>query len=117
MPDFASNVPEQKLKPTFARTLRVWWIFTWRTVVYGFLAFALVLYPMGMFVGIFNPGPLFSTLFFWFLRTAVGGAIALFVIYSNILDEDIGDFRVVLRPRQDAVRASNPLASDLAPLG
>lgn len=25
--------PAQLLKPTFTRTLRVWWIFTWRTVV------------------------------------------------------------------------------------
>jgi hypothetical protein len=109
--------PSQMLKRTFARTLRVWWIFTWRTVVYGLLAFALVLYPMGMFVGLFNPGTLFSTVFFWLLGTAIGGAIALFVIYSNILDEDIGDFRVVLLPRQDAVPGSNPLASDPAPLG
>jgi hypothetical protein len=113
----AGTTPAQMLKPTIARTLRVWWIFTWRTVVYGLLAFALVLYPMGMFVGIFNPGPLFSTLFFGLLDTAVGGAIALFVIYSSILDEDIGDFHVALLPRQDAVPASSPLASDPAPLG
>ncbi|MGB8476052.1 MAG: hypothetical protein WCE61_18375 [Candidatus Acidiferrum sp.] len=109
--------PAQLLKPTFTRTLRVWWIFTWRTVVYGLLCLAFVLYPMQWFVGIFRPSPLFSTLFFWVLGTAVGGAIALFVIYSNLLDEDVGDFRVVLLPRQDAVPASSSLASDPAPLG
>jgi hypothetical protein len=41
----------------------------------------------------------------------------LFVIYSNILDEDIGDFRVVLMPRQNVVPAHHPLASEPAPLG
>ncbi|MGC0775460.1 MAG: hypothetical protein WB543_21175 [Candidatus Acidiferrum sp.] len=107
----------QMLKPTFTRTLRVWWIFTWRTVVYGLLCLAFVLYPMQWFVGIFRPSPLFSTLFFWVLGTAVGGAIALFVIYSNLLDEDIDDFRVVLLPPQDSVPASSSLASDPAPLG
>lgn len=109
--------PPQMLKPTFTRTLRVWWIFTWRTVVYGLLALAFVLYPMQWFMGIFQPGPIFATLFFWLLGTAVGGAIALFVIYSNLLDEDIGDFRVVLLPRQEVVQTSNSLASDPAPLG
>jgi hypothetical protein len=113
----ADPAMRKMLEPTLKRTVRVWWIFTWRTVVYGILAFVLVLYPMGMFVGIFNPGLLFSTLFFWLLGTAIGGAIALFVIYSNILDEDIGDFRVALLPRQNAVSAQNPLASVPAPLG
>ncbi|MHB8499463.1 MAG: hypothetical protein ACYDCG_01885 [Candidatus Acidiferrales bacterium] len=113
----AGASPAQMLKPTFARTLRVWWIFTWRTVLYGLLCLALVLYPMGWFVGIFRPSPLFANLFFLLFGTATGGALALFVIYSNILDEDIGDFRVAVLPRQDVVPGQNPLASDLAPLG
>ncbi|MGH9743420.1 MAG: hypothetical protein ACRD51_13830 [Candidatus Acidiferrum sp.] len=107
----AGTSSSQVLKPTLERTLRVWWVFMWRTVLYGLLCFALVLYPMGMFVGIFNPSPLFANLFFLALGTAAGGAIALYVIYSNILDEDVGDFRVALLPRQMPAGAGDPLAA------
>jgi hypothetical protein len=107
----------QTLKPTFIRTLRVWWIFTWRTVLYTVLCAVFVTYPMGMFVSLFKPSPLFASLFFQLLGFVTGGALSLFVIYSNILDENIGDFRVVLLPRQNVVPAQHPLASDPAPLG
>jgi hypothetical protein len=113
----ASDSPTQILKPTFARTLRVWWIFTWRTVLYGVLGLAFVLYPMQWFVGLFRPGPLFASLFFLLLGAAVGGALSLFVIYSNILEEDIGDFRVILLPLRITVPVQNPLAAEAAPLG
>jgi hypothetical protein len=109
--------PAQTLKPTFIRTLRVWWIFTWRTVLYTGLSIVFVTYPMGMFVGLFNPSPNVARLIFLLLGFVTGGALSLFVIYSNILDEDIDDFRVVLLPRQNAVPAHNPLATDPAPLG
>ncbi len=115
-----SNSPDassQVLPVTLARTLRVWWIFTWRTVLYGLLCLAFVLYPVEWFVGIFRPSPLFASLFFLVLGGTVGGALALFVIYSNILDEDIGGFRVALLPRQSVAPAQNPLASEPAPLG
>jgi hypothetical protein len=109
--------PAQTLDPTVIRTLRVWWIFTWRTVLYTVLCIVFVNYPMAMFVGLFKPGPLFASLFFQLLGFLTGGALSLFVIYSNILDEDIGDFRVVLLPRQNAVPAHTSLATDPAPLG
>jgi hypothetical protein len=112
-----STSSAQMLKPTFARTFRVWWIFTWRTVLYTVISFPLVIYPMGIFIGLFKPGPVFASLFFLLLGFVVGGALSLFVIYSNILDEDIGDFRVALLPRQSVVLAQNPLVSDPAPLG
>jgi hypothetical protein len=107
----------ETLKATFVRTLRVWWIFTWRTVLYTVLSIIFVTYPMGMFVGLFKPSPLVTSLIFLLLGFVTGGALSLFVIYSNILDEDIGDFRVVLLPRQNAVPSHNPLATDPAPLG
>jgi hypothetical protein len=112
-----SGAPAQPLKPTFARTLRVWWIFTWRTVLYTVLSTVFVTYPMGMFVGLFKPSPFLASLIFLLLGFVIGGALSLFVIYSNILDEDIGDFRVVLLPRENAVPAHPSLASDPAPLG
>jgi hypothetical protein len=109
--------PTETLKPTFVRTLRVWWMFTWRTVLYTALSIVFVTYPMGMFVGLFNPSPVVARLIFLMLGFFIGGALSLFVIYSNILDEDIGDFRVVLLPRQNAVPSHNALATDAAPLG
>jgi hypothetical protein len=33
-----SAAPAETLKPTFVRTLRVWWMFTWRTVLYTALS-------------------------------------------------------------------------------
>lgn len=38
--DEATAAPE--MKRTFARTLRVWWTFTWRTVLYGLLGLVFV---------------------------------------------------------------------------
>jgi hypothetical protein len=61
--------------------------------------------------------PAVTRLIFLLIGFVTGGALSLFVIYSNILDEDIGDFRVVLRPRQNAVTSHSPLATDAAPLG
>src|SRR5579872_2427045 len=113
----ASDSSSQLLQPTFMRTLRVWWILTWCTVLYGLLGLAFVLYTMQWFVGIFRPSPLFASLFFLLLGTALGGAFSLFIIYSNILEEDIGDFRVALSPRQIAEYEKKSLASDPAPLG
>lgn len=109
--------PARQLEPTFARTLRVWWTFTWRGVVYGLLAFALVILPMGIFFGILTPNPVLLNLFYLALGTVIGGFIALFVIYSNILGEDFGDFRVVLLPRENPAQAGDPLAAMPAGIG
>ena len=109
--------PAETLKPTFVRTLRVWWTFTWRTVLYTVLSIVFVTYPMGMFVGLFKPSPLVANLVFLLLGFVTGAALSLFVIYSNILDEDIGDFRVVLLPRESLVATRDPLATDTPPLG
>jgi hypothetical protein len=37
---------------------------------------------------------------------AIDAGAGLFVIYSNILDEDFGDFRVCLLPLQNGAAAS-----------
>lgn len=101
------------LPVTIKRGLRVWWTFSWRTLVYAVIGYVLVLLPLTWFVGIFAPRPsaLFVTLFFGLVGTAINGAVSLFVVYSNILDEEFGDFRVVLLPRdaaQASVAANNP---------
>lgn len=86
----------QLLQATFRRTLRVWWTFSWRTVVYYLIAWVVVILPLGWFLGVFRPSPTFAAIFLAAIGFVVGGAVALFAIYSNILDEDIGDFRVCL---------------------
>lgn len=103
-----------RLPVTAGRGLRVWWTLTWRTIVYVVIAYVVVVLPLGWFVGIFAPGPVFMGVFFSLVGFAINGAISLFIIYSNILDEDFGDFRVVLLPReptQEAAAATPPAAN------
>jgi hypothetical protein len=45
------------------------------------------------------------------VSVALGGAIGLFVIYSNILDENFGDFRVHLLPGHAANDATSTSAA------
>ena len=97
---------------SYIRTLRVWWIYVWRTLVYYALAYAFVIIPAGIFEGLFRPGPVFTTIFGAFLGFVVSGALGLFVIYSNILDEDIGDFHVSLLPLRANVPDQAPAAGD-----
>jgi hypothetical protein len=95
-PDFASPQP---LPVTFARALRVWWFFTWRVVLYTLLGVMFLIYPLGMFVGLFNPTPAVSEVVLGILKFLMTAGISLYIIYSDILDEDMGDFHVALLPR------------------
>lgn len=95
----------QILKPTVWRTVRVWWTYSWRTLFYFAIAWVVVVFPLTWIVGIFKPGAAFVLLFFGILGFTIGGAVGLFAIYSNILDEDIADFRVSLLPREAAAVA------------
>jgi len=88
------------LQPTIGRTIRVWWTYVWRTIVLSILGWVFVIYPLGIFVGLFKPSPAITIVFLGAVGFVVGGAIALFVIYSSILDEDFGDFRVSLLPHK-----------------
>lgn len=45
---------------------------------------------MEMFVGLFRPSPLVASAIFLVLGFIVGGALSLFVIYSNILTKTSG---------------------------
>jgi hypothetical protein len=97
----------QPLGPTFGRTLRVWWTYSWRTFAYGAIAWVAVVLPLSSFLGLFKPTPLFAALFFSVVGVIISGAVGSYAIYSNILDEDIADFRVGMLPRQ-AEAASQP---------
>lgn len=94
------------LPATFLRSSRVWWTFTWRKVVYSVIAYVVVLLPLSWFAGLFNPRPMQGAVFFYLAGLVVNGAVSLFVIYSNILDEDFGKFTVRLVARTIATDAT-----------
>jgi hypothetical protein len=89
----------QELEPTRARTIRIWWTFTWRTAVYVIFLSIAANSILGLIVGL---GAAISSaagiIFALLVNTVLIGAASMFVIYSNILDEDIADFRVSLLP-------------------
>lgn len=89
----------REVEPTRSRTIRIWWTFTWRTTIYViflFIAANIVLSPvLGLGAAISPAAGMFVA---QLVGTAVAGAASMFAIYSNILDEDIGDFRVSLLP-------------------
>jgi hypothetical protein len=104
------------LEPTLRRTVRVWWSYSWRTLIYGLIAVFVTAIPRGVFVGLFGWNRRLEVLVATLVGIALGGAVGLFVIYSNILDEDFGDFRVCLLPRSEAkvapaTPAANPVVS------
>jgi hypothetical protein len=89
------------LKPTLTRTFRVWWTYTWRTVVYLAILSVAANVPLGFVSGAVEViYPPLGKAFTEFVRFVMAGAVGLFVIYSNILDEDFADFRVSILPRQ-----------------
>jgi hypothetical protein len=105
------QMSEQDEKPSWDRTLRVWWAYSWRTLIYSVVGGVVVGYPIGMMVGILTPSPVVMRLFGMALGLVVGAGMGLFVIYSSILDENIGDFRVGLLARE----AIEPTTSEAVP--
>jgi hypothetical protein len=95
----SSGEQSATLPPTFPRTFRIWWTYTWRTVVYLVIcSFALnvpVAFITGAVAVIYPP---LANLFTQLVQIAIGAGIGLYVIYANILDEQIGGFRVGLVP-------------------
>ena len=89
----------QSISVTLGRTLRVWWTYSWRTLVYRLIITFVTAIPMGVIIGLFTRLPIAHALVRGLVNVAIDGAAGLFVIYSNILDEDFGEFRVCLLPR------------------
>jgi hypothetical protein len=102
----------QPLSPTFGRTLRVWWTYSWRTLLYSAIVWIAAVLPLSSFARVFNSSPRFTSIFEGLLALSVSAAVGLYAIYSNILDEDIAGFRVCLLPRQPATSSPpTPAAS------
>jgi hypothetical protein len=104
----------EPLQPTLVRTIPVWWTYSWRTFAYGLIAMFVTAIPRAVLVGLFGWNRGLQSLMGTLVSVALGGAIGLFVIYSNILDENFGDFRVCLLPRRPANDpSSTPAATPL----
>ena len=105
----------EPLYRSLQRTLRVWWEFIWRAVVYsvifriaGSIALSLTI---GVFAALGGPAGAIVT---FVSQVLIDGAVGLFVIYSGILDEEFGDFRVTLVPRAVVLSAA-PAVEPAAP--
>jgi hypothetical protein len=99
----------QTLPPNLRRTFRIWWTFTWRTLVYRIVLSFVTSVPVGFLSGavavIYPPlGPAFGV----FMGLAIEAGVGLFTIYSSILDEEISDFCVTLAPTGSAELVPNP---------
>lgn len=96
------------LSRSFQRTLRVWWAFCWRAVVYSVIARVAGGLALGFTIAILSAmGRLVALLVAIASQVAIEGAVGLFVIYSGILDEEFGDFRVTLVPRGAVLRTAS----------
>jgi hypothetical protein len=104
----------EELPLTPMRAFRIWWTFTWRGVVYLVVLMVATNVPLGFVTGAVTViSPRLGQIFAQFMGIAMAGAVGLFVIYSNLLDEDLGDFHVGLVSRSAA--ASMPQAAVAGP--
>lgn len=91
----------QPLPRTFRRTIRVWWTFVWRTLVYGLIVTFAGTILLGTLTGVLSElGRVMAIVTPIVVSVFISGIVGLFVMYSNILDEEFGDFRVALLPRE-----------------
>jgi len=96
----------EALSRSFGRTIRVWWAFCWRTVVYSLIVRFAGSVALGFTIGILSS--MSRAMATWvpiIAQVVIDGAVGLFVIYSAILDEEFADFRVALLPREPALGA------------
>jgi hypothetical protein len=105
----------QDLPATFARTVRVWWTYSWRTVLYRLVITFVATIPLSVLLGIFTRIPTAQAIVRALVMIAIDAGAGLFVIYSNILDEDFSDFRVCLLPlRNEAGAPAAPATTTVA---
>lgn len=92
----------QQLNSTLSRAVRVWWTYSWRTLIYRVIAGFVASIPIGVIIGAFSRAPAVQVVVRLVFLVAIDAAAGLFVIYSNIIDEDFGDFRVCILPRESS---------------
>jgi hypothetical protein len=94
----SSSTDQVSIPTTTEHGLRVWFAFTWRSIVYGLIAGLVASVPLGFITGMLTYGPVSGLIVQLVVSFVVNGGVGLFVIYSSILDEDFGSFSVRLVP-------------------
>jgi len=105
----------EPLSLSLQRTLRVWWEFIWRNVVYSVILRIAGSIALSLTIGILATlGGRAGAFVSFVLQGLMDAAVGLFVIYSGILDEEFADFRVTLVPRAPILSAA-PAVEPAAP--
>jgi hypothetical protein len=114
--DAVESREELPLTPT--RAFRIWWTYTWRGGVYLVALMVAMNVPLGFVTGAITViSPPLGQAFGLFMGIVMAGAVGLFVIYSNLLDEDLGDFHVGLVSRSAAAPTPQPAIASSASAG
>jgi hypothetical protein len=105
----------EALPRTPGRTLRVWWEFIWRSIVYSVIFRFAGSIALGLTLGILaSMGGVMGKVVPLIFQVLIDAAVGSFVIYSGLLDEEFGDFRLTLVPRVVALSAT-PAIEPTAP--
>ncbi len=97
---------DQVLPANLRRTVRIWWAFSWRAVIFGLIASFIASVPLGILFGaLLAMMPQFAGVFIFLEQILISGAVGLFIIYNSILDEGFSDFQVCLLPRKTPIPA------------
>jgi hypothetical protein len=105
----------EALPLTTERTFRVWWEFIWRTVVYSLIFRFAGSIALGVTAGMLaSIGGVTGKVVPLLFQVLIDAAVGTLVIYSGLLDEEFGDFRVSLAPRM-AVASATPAVQPAAP--
>ena len=105
----------EPLPRTSERTLRVWWAFIWRTIAYSLIFRFAGSIALGLTIGFLTSiGGAIGKMVPFVSQVLIDAVVGAFVIYSGLLDEEFGDFRVSLVPREAALSAT-PAIEPTAP--
>lgn len=100
---------------TLDRTLRVWWAFIWRSITYSVIFRFAGSIALGLAIGILTSiGGIIGAVVPFVSQVLIDAAVGSFVVYSGLLDEEFGDFRVTLVPRV-ATLTGTPSVEPAAP--
>ena len=95
------------LPRTSERTLRVWWEFIWRSIVYSVIFRFAGSIALGLTFGVLaSIGGVVGKVVPLIFQVLIDAAVGSFVIYSGLLDEEFGDFRVTLVSREAGLSAT-----------
>ncbi|HET7108903.1 MAG TPA: hypothetical protein VFI38_18970 [Candidatus Acidoferrum sp.] len=114
-----ATVAVERLPRTSERTFRVWWAFIWRAIAYSLIFRFAGSIAIGLTIGFLaSIGGAIGKLVPLVSQVLIDAVVGAFVIYSGLLDEEFGDFRVGLVPREaspNTTPAIEPAAANPVP--